>query len=69
MELHFLVTEDESSGWLVASALGHGIVTQAENETDLKIAIRDAIQCHFDEGMAPAIVRLHFSKEETLSFV
>jgi len=69
MELHFLVQEDENSGGFIASALGHSIATQAETEIELKDAIRDAVQCHFDKGTEPTIVRLHYSKEETLAIV
>lgn len=69
MELHFLVHEDENSSGFTASAIGHCIVTQAETEAELKGAIRDAVQCHFDKGTEPTIVRLHYSKEETLAII
>jgi hypothetical protein len=29
--------------------------------------VRDAVQCHFDEGKAPKIIRLHFVREEVLA--
>ena len=28
--------------------------------------VRDAVQCHFEEGDRPQIIRLHFVKEEVL---
>jgi len=29
--------------------------------------IRDAVRCHFDEGQAPKVVRLHLVREELLA--
>lgn len=69
MELHFLVTADEFSGGLVATAIGETITTQADNEEELKHMIRDAVLCHYEDGQAPAVIRLHYSREETLSLV
>jgi hypothetical protein len=28
---------------------------------------RDAVRCHFDEGQAPKVIRLHFVHEEVIS--
>lgn len=46
-EITFFVQEDPESGY-VATALGHSIVTQADDFNKLIDAIRDAVQCHFD---------------------
>ncbi len=48
-EVLFLV-EDAIEGGYVARALGHSIFTEADSWDELKTAIRDAVQCHFDEG-------------------
>ena len=34
---------------------------------DLHNKVRDAVHCHFDEGKAPKIMRLHFVREEVIS--
>lgn len=66
-ELIFEVTEDESEGGFVARALGQSIVTQAETWVALKEAVREAVHCHFDEGDAPAVIRLHRVVDEVFS--
>jgi len=32
----------------------------------LREMIKDAVLCHFDEGKAPKIIRLHFVKDEMI---
>ena len=56
-EIIFLV-EDAPEGGYVAQALGHSIFTEADTWDELKQAIRDAVQCHFDEGEQPDLIRL-----------
>jgi hypothetical protein len=34
---------------------------------DLRQQVREAVQCHFDEGKAPKVIRLHFVKDEVLA--
>lgn len=58
------VAEDSADGGYEAKALGHAIFTQAESLDELKQAIRDAVDCHFEEHEKPKIIRLHFVKEE-----
>ncbi len=65
-EIIFLVEESPEGGYS-ARALGHDIFTQAESEKQLKELIKDAVICHFEKEDLPAIVRLHFVKEETFS--
>jgi hypothetical protein len=57
-EVLFLV-EEEPEGGYVARALGYSIFTEADSWEDLKSAIRDAVQCHFDEEDLPDLIRLH----------
>ena len=45
----FLAKDADERGY-VARALGHSIFTEADTWDELKAAIRDAVQCHFDEG-------------------
>lgn len=61
-EIIFEVLE-ESEGGYSARALGAGIITQAESLDALKEAVRDAVLCHFDEGQAPRLIRLHLVRD------
>ena len=61
-EIIFVVTEETEGGYS-ARALGESIVTQAEDLEALKEAVRDAVLCHFDEGLAPRLIRLHLVKD------
>ena len=65
-EIVFLV-EDAAEGGLTARALGHSIFTDADNYEALREQVRDAVQCHFDDGERPTIIRLHYVKDEVLA--
>ncbi|MFW0715538.1 2-oxoisovalerate dehydrogenase [Pedobacter sp. N23S346] len=65
-EVFFLVEESLEGGY-VAKALGESIFTAAENMDDLKINIKEAVLCHFDEDKMPKIIRIHSVKEELLT--
>jgi hypothetical protein len=65
-ELIFIV-EEAPEGGLTARALGESIFTEADTMSELHERIRDAVQCHFDEGKAPKVVRLHFVRQELLA--
>ena len=65
-ELIFLV-EEAPEGGFTARALGHSIFTEAETVERLREQVRDAVQCHFDEGKGPKVIRLHFVREEVLA--
>ena len=62
-EVLFLL-EDADEGGYIARALGYSIFTEADSWEDLKSAIRDAVQCHFDEEELPDLIRLHSVREE-----
>ena len=67
-EIIFEVKEDELDGGYSASALGHGIHTEADTLEELRKSVREAVDCYFDESMkAPQIIRLHFVRDEILS--
>ncbi|MGB8259513.1 MAG: type II toxin-antitoxin system HicB family antitoxin [Terracidiphilus sp.] len=67
-EIIFDVREDEADGGFVASALGYGIHTQGETLEELRAMVKDAVDCYFDETMQrPAIIRLHFVRDEVLA--
>ena len=65
-EIIFMV-EDAPEGGYVARALGQSIVTEADSLAELQANVRDAVRCHFEEGQAPKIVRLHFVREEVIA--
>ena len=64
-EIIFSVQESPEGGY-EAQALGHDIFTQGETVEDLREMVRDAVKCHFDEGSAPSVIRLHFVKDEVM---
>jgi hypothetical protein len=64
-EIIFLV-EDAPEGGYVAQALGYSIFTEADTWDELKQLVRDAVQCHFDEGEQPDLIRLHIVREEVV---
>lgn len=61
-EIIFQVTEEVEGGF-TARALGESVFTQADDLEALKAAVRDAVICHFDEGQAPRMIRLHLVKD------
>ena len=65
-EIIFSVQESPEGGF-EARALGYSIFTEAQTIEELKINVREAVQCHFDEGKAPPVIRLHMVKDEVIS--
>jgi len=65
-EIVFIVEQAPEGGY-IARALGESIFTEADTEAALKVAIQDAVHCHFDEGNSPKVIRLHFVREELLA--
>ena len=64
-EIIFAVQESPEGGY-EARALGFSIFTQADSLQELKMAIRDAVSCHFEDGQKPGVIRLHFVKDEVI---
>jgi hypothetical protein len=65
-EIIFIVTEAPEGGFS-ARALGESIFTEADSVDELHEVLRDAVRCHFDEGTAPKIIRLHFVRDEVIA--
>ncbi len=65
-ELIFEVREADEGGY-VARALGESIFAEAESWPALESEIRDAVECHYDAGDKPAVVRLHFVRDQVLA--
>ena len=65
-EIIFLV-EDSPEGGFTARALSHSIYTDADTIAELHDNVRDAISCHFELAEKPAIIRLHFVRDEVIA--
>ena len=52
----------------IAHALGYGIHTQGETVEELRLMVKDAVVCHFEDlADRPQLIRLHFVRDEALS--
>ena len=65
-ELIFVVEEAPEGGY-IARALGESIFTEADTLAELPGKVREAVRCHFEEGHAPKVVRLHHVREEVIA--
>lgn len=65
-EVIFLV-EDAPEGGYTARAVSAAIFAQAKDLDELQERVRDAVRCHFDEGSAPKLIRLHFVKDVVIA--
>lgn len=66
-EVIFLVEESPEGGF-TAKGLGVSIFTEADTIEELKIAVKDAVHCHFDnDASRPKLIRLHVVKEEVFA--
>ena len=60
------VVEQAADGGFVARAIGASIFTQADSLEHLRDAVREAVACHFGEGLGPRSIRLRIMREEIL---
>jgi hypothetical protein len=65
-ELIFVVEESPEGGF-IARALGASIFTEADTRGELPSKVRDAVRCHYEEGKAPKVIRLHHVHEEVIA--
>jgi hypothetical protein len=65
-EILFVVEEAPEGGY-TARALGYSIYTEADTWEELKAAVQDAVECHFEEDNKPRVIRLHYLREEVLA--
>lgn len=61
------VVEEAPKGGYTARALGQAIFTEGDSVKAVRAAVVDAVRCHFDEAKAPAMIRLHFIRDELLT--
>ena len=48
------VVEQAPEGGFTARALGESIFTEADTEAELRVAVQDAVRCHFDVESRPS---------------
>ena len=65
-EIIFTITESLDGGY-EAQAVGHSIFTQSDSYTELSETLRDAVKCHFNDGQVPALIRMHFVRDEVIA--
>ena len=69
-EIIFTVEQEADGGFVAEAQVNEDeqIITEANNLEELKLSIKDALACHFEniEDM-PRTVRLHFIKEEVFA--
>jgi len=65
-EIIFIIEESPETGY-EARALDHSIYTEADTIEELKIMVKDAVRCHFNEPDMPKLIRLHYIKEEIMA--
>ncbi len=65
-EIIFVVGESAEGGF-EARALGHSIFTEADSLEVLRTRVRDAVACHFEVDERPAVIRLHYVRDEVLA--
>jgi hypothetical protein len=65
-EIIFSVEESPEGGY-EAHALGYSIFTEADTMPELKLMIRDAVRCHFDDADRPKVIRIHLVRDEVIS--
>jgi hypothetical protein len=65
-EIIFQIVESPEGGY-EARALGYSIFTESDSLEELRVLVRDAVECHFESESKPAVIRLHFVRDEVLA--
>lgn len=65
-EIIFIVAEAPEGGY-TARAVGESIFTEADSLPQLHERAREAVRCHFEEGQAPTLIRLHYVRDEVIA--
>ena len=65
-EIIFSVQESPEGGY-EAKALSAPSFTEADHGEELRSAVRDATERHFEEGERPDPIRLHFVRDEVVA--
>jgi len=66
IEILFLVEESPEGGY-TARAVGQSIFTEADTLAALRANVREAVECHVEDGQIPRMIRLHIVRDEVLA--
>lgn len=66
MEEIIFMVEESPEGGFIAKGLGVSIFTQADTIEALKVMVKDAVNCHFDDSKR-RIIRLHIVSEVVIA--
>ncbi len=66
MEEVIFIVEESPEGGFIAKGLGVSVYTEADSMEELRVAVKDAVLCHFDDDKK-RIIRLHIVKEEVIA--
>lgn len=61
------VVEAAPEGGFVARAVSQSIFSEADTLEELPARVRDAVQCHFEAGQGPRLIRLHHVRDEVIA--
>ena len=64
-EIIFVIKESPEGGY-EAAALNHSIFIEADDWDQLKLNIKEAVSCHFEDE-DQKLIRLHFVKDELMT--
>ena len=67
-ELPVILTPDEDGGFVVECPVIPGCISQGDTRDEALTNIREAIDAYFDAAEKPAITRLHFLRDEVLTW-
>jgi hypothetical protein len=65
-EIIFLVEEADEGGY-TARAVNESIFTEADTLDELRQSVRESVECHFEDDVAPKVIRLHIVLEEIIT--
>ena len=65
-EIIFAIEESAEGGY-EAKALSAPIFTEVDSLEELRAMVKDAVECHFEEGERPKVIRLHFVRDEVIA--
>jgi len=66
MEEVIFVVEESPEGGFIAKGLGVSIFTEADSMEELRLAVKEAVHCHYDDDKR-RIIRLHIVREEVIA--
>jgi len=65
-EIIFLV-EEAPEGGFTARCVGEPIFAEGDTFDELRRQVRGAVHCHFEDQERPALIRLHYVREEVIT--